>query len=155
MSLIHRCFSSVSGTFVENGLNFWVYLSKGLHALSFYTCLTLRLLFSDESSWIVCLWHSLVCSVAPDDSQLPFMLSCWCWMQLVSTFFFDSPIYLPLHEQSNWYTPGWLLGNSFGLFWHRMLCKFLPDVMSLYTILNSFLIFDAILGTHRIFFELV
>ena len=41
-----------------------------------------------------CPWHSLVCSVAPDNSQLPFMLSCWCSMQRVNTFFFESPIYL-------------------------------------------------------------
>ena len=93
-----------------------------------------------------CPCRSLVYSVAAVDSQLPFMLPCWCWMQRVNTFFFDSPLYLPLHEQSNWDTPGWLLGSSFGLFWHRMLCKFLPDVkvMSLFTFLNSFLIFGPI-----------
>ena len=61
-------------------------------------------------------------------------------------FFFDTLIYLPLHEQSDWYTPGWLLGSRFGLFWHRILCEFLPDVkvMSLFTFLNSFLIFGPI-----------
>ena len=75
-----------------------------------------------------CPSHTLVCSVAPDDSQLPFMISCWWPIQRVSTFFFDSPIYLPLLEQSNWYTPGWLLGSNFALFWHRMLCKFLQDM---------------------------
>ena len=80
-------------------------------------------------------WHSFVCSMAPDDSKLPFMLSCCCSIQRVNTFFFHSPIYLPLYEQSNWHTPGWLWGSSFGSFWHRMLCKFLPDVkvMSLFT----------------------
>ena len=104
-----------------------------------------------------CPWHSLVCSVAPDDSQLAFMLSCWYSTQRVNTFFFDSPIYLPLHEQSDWYTPGWLLGSSFDLFRYRMLCEFLPDVkvMSLFTFLNSFQIFGPILGFHRIFFLLV
>ena len=38
-------------------------------------------------------WHSLVCSVAPDESQLPFMLSSWCSIQRVNTFFFDLPTY--------------------------------------------------------------
>ena len=104
-----------------------------------------------------CPWHSLVCSVVPNDYQLPFMLSFWCSMQSGNTFFFDSPIYLPLHEQCNWYTPGWLLGSSFGLFWHRMLCKFLPDVkvMFLFTFLNPFLHVGPILGNDGIFFELV
>ena len=66
-------------------------------------------------------------------------------------------LYLSLHEQSNWRTPRWLLDSSFGLFWHRMLCKFFPDVkvMSLFTFLNSFLIFGPILGIHGIFFLLV
>ena len=63
-------------------------------------------------------WLSFLCSVALDDSQLPFMLSCWCSMQPVNTFFFDWPIYLLLHEQLNWCTPGWLLGSSLGLSWH-------------------------------------
>ena len=95
-----------------------------------------------------CPWRSMVYSVTPDDSHLCFMLSCWCSMQRVNTFFFDSPIYLPLHEQFNWYTPGWLLGSILGLFWHKMLCKFLRDVkvMSLFTFLNYFLIFGLILA---------
>ena len=80
-------------------------------------------------------------------------------MQSVNIFFFDFPIYLLLYEQSNWYISGWLLGSSFGLFWHTMLCKFLADVkvmsLSLFTFLNSFLIFDPMLGTHGIFFEFV
>ena len=45
-------------------------------------------------------WHSLVCSVAPDESQLPFMLSSWCSVQPVNTFFFDLPIYLPIYSQN-------------------------------------------------------
>ena len=55
-------------------------------------------------------------------------------------FFFDSPIYLPLSKQSNWYIPGWLSGSSFGFFWHKMPWKFLPDVKvkSLFTFLNFF-----------------
>ena len=58
--------------------------------------------------WIqlICPWHSLVCLVSPDDSQLPFMLFCWSSIQTCQCFFFDSPIYpLPMHEQSSWYTP--------------------------------------------------
>ena len=35
----------------------------------------------------------------------------------------------PWEPKSNWYLSGWwLLSSSFGLFWHRLLCKFLPDV---------------------------
>ena len=61
-------------------------------------------------------WHSFVCSVAPDDSHFPLILSCWCSMHRVRTLFFDSPIYFPLHEQSNWYTLGWLFDSSLSLF---------------------------------------
>ena len=42
----------------------------------------------------------------PFSTHIP--LSCWCSMRRVSTLFFDPPIYFPLHEQSNWYTSGWL-----------------------------------------------
>ena len=51
-------------------------------------------------------------------------------------FFLWSLKCLPLHEQSYWYTPRWLIGTSFGLFLYRMLCK-LSDVkaMSLLTFL--------------------
>ena len=59
-----------------------------------------------QSNWS---WHSFVCSVAPDDSHFPFILSCWCSIHRVRTLFFDSPIYFPLYEQSNWCTPGWHL----------------------------------------------
>ena len=95
--------------------------------------------------------HFMVCLMALDDSQLPFMLSCWCSMQRVNTFFFSSPIYLTLDEQSNWHTPGWQLGSSFGSFWHRIVCISLLDVkiMFLFIVLNSLIIFGPILGTHR------
>ena len=73
-----------------------------------------------------CQWHSFVCSVASYESHFTHMLSCWCSMHRVSTLFLDSPIYFPLHEQSNWYTPGWLFGRSFGLFfWQRMCCSYI------------------------------
>ena len=49
----HRCLGLELWTFYLFRLMFLVYLSQGLHAPSFYTCLTLRRLFSGESSWIV------------------------------------------------------------------------------------------------------
>ena len=119
-------------------LMFWVYLSQGLHVPFFCACLILRRLLLGESSRII---HGILwCVQWLDDSQLPLMLSNWCSMQRVNTFFFDLPIYLPLHKQSNWYTLGWLVHNSFGLFWYRMLCKFFSGlkVMSLFTFLNFF-----------------
>ena len=72
-------------------------------------------------SQLNCPRHSFVCSVAPDVFHFPLMLSCWCSMHRVSSLFFNSPIYFPLQEQSNRYTPGWLFGSSFGLFfWQRI-----------------------------------
>ena len=63
--------------------------------------------------------------------------TCWCSMHRVKTLFFDSPIYLLLHEQSNWHTPVWLFGSRLGLFfWQRICCRFFPDVKAI-----SFLIF--------------
>ena len=109
--------------FFFNGFSLFISRASGTFLLN---------MFDIVLGWIQLNWllHSLVCSVAPDDSQLLFVLSCRCSMQLVNTFFFDLLIYLPLHEQSNWYTPGWLLSGSFGLFWHRMLYKFFPNFWS-------------------------
>ena len=150
------------------------HLSSNLHTSCFSAFNVFSLLISRASrtfflymfditgivlGWIQlsCPWHSLVCSIAPDDSQLLFMLSCWCSIHHVNTIFFDSLMYVPLHEQSNWYTSWWLLGSSFGLFWQRMPCKLLLDlkVISLLTFLNSFLIVDSKLGTHGVSFELL
>ena len=46
-------------------------------------------------------WHSKQCSVAPELSHFPFMLSCWCSIVLVITFFFVSPMYSALQLQFN------------------------------------------------------
>ena len=73
-----------------------------------------------------CPWHSFVCSVAQRDSHFPLMLSCWCSMHRMRTLFFDSPIYFPLHDQSNWYTPGWLFGSSLALFFREFVVDFSP-----------------------------
>ena len=59
-------------------------------------------------------FFSIICS--PRCSHFLLMLSCWCTMHCVSTLLFDSPIYFSLHKQSNWYTPSWLFGGSFSLF---------------------------------------
>ena len=40
-------------------------------------------------------WQSLECSVAPDISYFPAMLSSWCSIDPVSTHFFVCPIYHP------------------------------------------------------------
>ena len=40
--------------------------------------------------------HFKQCSVAPELSHFPFMLSCWCSIVLVITFFFVSPTYSAL-----------------------------------------------------------
>ena len=77
-------------------------------------------------------WHSFVCSVATNDSHFPHILSCWCSMHHVRTLFFDSLLYFPLHEQSNWYTPGWLFGSSLGLFfWQRIYGNIFPYFLEL------------------------
>ena len=106
-----------------------------------------------QSNWP---WHSFVCSVAPDDSHFPLILSCWCSMHRVRTLFFDSPIYFPLHEQTNWYTPGWLFGSSLGLlFWQRICCRFFPDAkaISFPIFLNSCFIFGLMFGIQGNFFR--
>ena len=46
-------------------------------------------------------WHFKQCSVAPELSHFPFMLSCWCSTVLVITFFFVSPMYCALQLQLN------------------------------------------------------
>ena len=44
-----------------------------------------RALGCNQSKW---LWHSFVCSVAPEDDQLPLVLSFWCSIDLPLIFFF-------------------------------------------------------------------
>ena len=53
-----------------------------------------------------CPWHSFVCSVAPEDDQLPLMLSSRCSIDLLMIFFFVSPLYTDPHEHFNWYQQG-------------------------------------------------
>ena len=111
-----------------------VVLSFSIIALSLFIWSTLRTFLSYmygemctlfRCSHSNCPWYSFVCSVATYDFHFLFMLSCWWSLHRVSTFFFDSSIYFPLHKQSNWYTPGWLFGGSFGLFFlQRLYCKF-------------------------------
>ena len=102
-------------------------------------------------------WHSFVCSVAPDNSHFPLMLSCWCSMHRVRTlFFFDLLIYFPLLEQSNWYIPGWLFGSRLGLFLSQSICcGFFPDVkiISFPIFLNSRFIFELMFGIQGSFFR--
>ena len=107
-----HCLGLVLWTFyVFNVLN--LFISRASHTVLLYMFDIMVIVLG----WIQlnCRWHSFGCSVAPDDSQLPFMLSFWCSMQR----------YLPCMNNS---TSGWLLGSSFGLFWHRILCKFLPTL---------------------------
>ena len=103
-----------------------------------------------------CPWHSYVCSVAPDNSHFPLMLSYWCSMHRIRTLFFDSPKYFPLQEKSNWYTRGWLIGSSLGLFfWQRICCRFFPDVKAISSaiFLNSRFIFGLMFGIQGNFFR--
>ena len=91
---------------------------------------------------------------SPHDSPFPLMLPCWCSMHRVSTLFFDLQIYLPLHEQSNWYTPG--CGSSFGLlFWQRIYCRFFDDVKAICFLifLNLCFIFGLMFGIQGNFFR--
>ena len=51
-----------------------------------------------QLNWLL---HFKQCSVAPELSHFPFMLSCWCSIVLVITFFFVSPMYSALQLQFN------------------------------------------------------
>ena len=62
-----------------------------------------RVLGCNQSKWP---WHSIVCSVAPEDDQLHLMLSCWCCIDVLIIFFFVSPWYADPHEHFNSYNPG-------------------------------------------------
>ena len=140
----HYCLYLALWTFYLFLLMFLVCLYQEPHVIFFYTCLTLQRLFLGESSWIV--HGTLSCFSGARWLPVTFYAVLLIFNAMCQYFFFDTLIYLPLHEQSDWYTPGWLLGSRFGLFWHRILCEFLPDVnvMSLFTFLNSFLIFGPI-----------
>ena len=47
--------------------------------------------------------HSFVCSVAPNDGQLPLILSCWCSIDLVKIFVFVLFSYIDTHEHFRYY----------------------------------------------------
>ena len=68
-------------------------------------CMTLFGLFSG-ARWLSVIFYAILLSNA------------------ACQYFLDLPVCLPLLRQSNWYTPAWLLGSSFALFWWKMLCKF-------------------------------
>ena len=107
-------------------------------------------------SQLNCPCHSFLCFVALDDSHFPLMLSCWCSMHHVRTLFFDLPIYLPLHKQSNWYTSVRLFGSSLVLFfWQRICCQLYPNVkaISLPIFLTSCFIFRLMFGIQGNFFR--
>ena len=95
--------------------------------------------------------HSFVCSVAPEDTQLPLILSFWCSIDLVITFFFLSPLHTDPHEDFNFYTPGQLFGINLSLILHKIFFKLEPVLNDT---LNpnfciSFLILGPIFGIQR------
>ena len=55
-----------------------------------------------------------MCLVAPEDAQLPLILSCWCSIDLVINFFLVSPLYADPHEHFNSYAPGYLQIVKYG-----------------------------------------
>ena len=105
-----------------------------------------RVLGCNQSKWP---WHSFVCSVAPEDDQLPLMLSCWCSIDLLMIFFFVSPLYTDPHEHFNSYTPGELFGINLSLFLHKIFFKLGPvwNATLNPNFCISFLIFGPIFGT--------
>ena len=102
----------------------------------------------NQSKWP---WHSFICSVAPEDDQLPLTLSYWCSICVLMIFFFVSPLYTDPHDHFNLYTPGWLFGIDLSLFLHKIffiLGSFWnPTLNPDFGI--SFLIFGPIFGIHR------
>ena len=102
----------------------------------------------NQSKWP---WHSFICSVAPEDDQLPLTLSYWCSIYLLMIFFFVSLLYTDPHDHFNFYIPGWLFGIDLSLFLHKIffiLESFWNPTLNLVFGI-SFLIFDPIFGIHR------
>ena len=77
---------------------------------------------------INCPWHSRQCLVAPELSCFSLKLSFCCSMVPLITFFLVLPIYRALQVQSNWQTPGKLLGSSFDLFLQIKFFKLHPEL---------------------------
>ena len=124
-----------------------LFISSALRIFLSYTYGEMHNVFGWRQS--SCPWHSFICSVAPDDSHFPLILSCSYSLHRVSILFFDSPMYFPLHEQSNWYTPGWQFGGGLGLFfWQRICCIFFSEVkaISFPIFLNSSFTFGLMFG---------
>ena len=110
--------------------------------------------FRMESVELSMAFFCMFCS--PRWSPFSTHATCWCSMHRVKTLFFESPIYLLLHEQSNWHTPGWLFGSRLGLFfWQRICCRFFPDVkaISFLIFFNSRFTFGLMFGIQGNFFR--
>ena len=73
-----------------------------------------------------------------------------CCVLKIFSFFFDFPMYFPLHVQFNWQTSGLLFDNSFGIFLHKMHFKFYPVVKATFwsTFLKSCFNFGPIFRIH-------
>ena len=96
-----------------------------------------------------CPWHSFMCSVAPENDQLPLMLSCWCSIDVLMIFFFVSSLYTDPHEHFNSNIPGQLFDINLSLFYIKYylyvrtrLKRYFKFKFSI-----SFLIFGPIFGT--------
>ena len=89
-----------------------------------------------------CAWHSFVCLVAPEDVQLPLILSCRCSIDLLMIFFFVSPLYTDPREHFNSYTPGYLFRINSTLFLHKIFDKLGP----VWNATITFFIFGEVFG---------
>ena len=114
----HHCLCLVLWMLYLVCLMFSVNLSQGLYTPFFYICLTLRLLFLGESSWIVhsTLWYVQWCQMTPS-----YLLCCLVGVQCIMSILFSLIHQYIYHCMNNPTSTlqGWLLGGSFGLFWTK------------------------------------
>ena len=95
-------------------------------------------------------WHSFVCSVAPEDDELPLMLSYLCSIDLLMISFV-SPLYTDPHEHFTSNTPGQLFYFFFDFwfnFWYPRNgnCLFFVSVfVIIITIINIIIIIIIII----------